>query len=358
MKILILGPPLDTIGGIQNYLNIFINKLKTYDNDVYYFPQAFKRKMGYFFYFNFVIQYFKFKVSIRKMKPDIIQLNPSLIWASIIRDFLFLNISKMNQIPVVFFIRGWRWQLFYRIRGNTILRKIFLIHLRKADKIIVLSRDFKEALVDLGIDKNDIFISSTMVESHLYSPKEKNFNKPYIILFCGQIAKIKGVYELIQSVPQVLEYEKNFKLILIGDGPELDNLKKKIKEMRIEEHISFTGYKSGKEKYDIFKNSHIFVLPSYTEGFPNVVLEAMAAGMPIIATPVGGLKYAIRNSENGFLCESNPPHSSNISNLILKLIMDPSLMADISNFNIKEVEKKYDSSVVTKEIQQIFNDIV
>jgi glycosyltransferase involved in cell wall biosynthesis len=357
MKVLILGPPLNTIGGIQNYLKIFIYKLKKEEYNVHYFSQSFKPKNGLLFYFYFFIQYIKFIIKIRTIKPDIIQFNPSLIWASIIRDFLFLNISKMNYSLTIFFIRGWRWQFFNRIKKNPLLRKLFISNLKKVDKILVLSKDFKQALVELGIDETTIHITSTMVESHLFLPENKAFYKPYKVLYCGHMVKLKGPYELLDAVPKVLEHETNLSFVFMGDGPELENLKSKTKEMGIEKYVSFTGYKSGEEKYDIFKSSHIFVLPSYTEGFPNVVLEAMAAGLPIIATPVGGLKYAIRNGKNGFLIESNPPNPDDISSMTLKLLNDPNMMRQMSEFNIKEAENKYDVKVVTKEIEKIYLEI-
>lgn len=355
MKILVLGAPLNRIGGIENYSLLLIKSFKEKRIDIDYFTQAIRYDQHYCF--RFFIQYIKFINKIRTLKPDIIQLNLSLIWASIIRDFFFINISKVNNVHTIVFIHGWRWQFFDKIKKNPLLRKFFMNYLKKADRILVLSKDFKQALVELGIDEATIHITSTMVESELYLPKNKTFDKPYIVLYCGHIIKNKGSYELLDAIPTVLEHEMNLSFIFMGDGPELENLKSKTKEMGIEKYVCFTGYKSGEEKYDIFKSSHIFVLPSYTEGFPTVVLEAMAAGLPIIATPVGGLKDAIKDGKNGFLIESNPPNPDDISNMILKLLNDSNMMRQMSEFNIKEAKNKYDAKVVIKEIEKIYLEI-
>jgi glycosyltransferase involved in cell wall biosynthesis len=358
MKILLLGPPLKTIGGIQNYLNVLIKNLRKEEYTLIYFSQSFKQENKILFYFNFILQYIKYFIKIISFKPDIIQLNPSLIWASVIRDFIFLNISKITNAHCIIFFRGWRWEFYNLIKNKPLLKKIFIINLKKANKIIVLSKDFKLALVELGIDEKNIITTTVMVESRLYIPKNKTFDKPYRILYCGQIAKKKGLYELIDAVPKILENETMVNFIFIGDGLELQNLKKKTREMGIEKNILFTGYKSGKEKEDIFRSSHIFVLPSYTEGFPNVILEAMAAGLSIISTSVGGLKYVIRNGENGFLLESNPPTPEDISDNILKLMKNITIMKQISEINIKEAVEKYDVDVVIKKMEMIYQEMI
>ena len=80
----------------------------------------------------------------------------------------------------------------------------------------------------------------------------------------------------------------------------------------------------------------------------------MAAGIPIIATVVGGVNDGIQNGKNGFLIESNQPHPEDISNKILKLLNNPNMMVQMSNFNIKEAKEKYDVDVVTKQIEKIY----
>jgi glycosyltransferase involved in cell wall biosynthesis len=264
----------------------------------------------------------------------------------------------MNNFPTIIFIRGWRWNFFKKIKQNKILTKIFISNLKKADKILVLSDNFKRELLELEINEETIHTTSTMVESDRFLPSNKKFDKPYKILFCGNLKNFKGPYELLDAIPFLLNHEKNLKIIFMGNGPELNNLKSKTKEMSIEKFVSFIGYKKGEEKYNIFKNSHIFVIPSYTEGFPNVFLEAMAAGLPIISTSVGGLKNAFKDGKNGFMLKSNPPDPIEISINILKLINNHDIMINMSEFNIKEAKNKYDVAVVTKKIEKIYKDII
>ena len=368
IKLVILGLylGLGSFGGVNNYTKLLLKNLDRTNLDVYYYslgksPNWYRGEDKPTLLKYIMIQFIKiifFIIFLKKNKIEIVHLNPSFIWGALLRDIFILNISKMSGCHVLFYIRGWRWQFYYRIKKNSLFKKFFINNLKKADKILVLSKDFKQALVELGIDENIINITSTMVESSLYFPKNKTFEKPYKILFCGYMVKYKGPYELLDAIPEMLKYETNLNFIFMGDGPELENLKNKSRELGIEKNVCFTGDKSGEEKYNIFKSSHIFVLPSYTEGFPNVVLEAMATGLPIIATSVGGVKDVIQNGKNGFFIESNPPHPEDISNKILKMLNDPNMMVQISKLNINEALNKYDVKVVTKEILKTYISII
>lgn len=357
-KILILAPFPHLPGGVNNYISLLIKNLngEKFETTLLYTGKTGVLWKDICYPFLVMFQSYKIRKKIKEFNPDVIHLNPSLTFLSIIRDFIFLKIAYNNSIPTLLFVGGWRKSISKKFQSVLFIR-YFKKNFERATLIVVLAKEFKEDLMKLGIKSEKIFITSTMVESDIYLPKNKTFDKPYRILYCGYMVKYKGPFELLDAIPQVLEYEKNLSFVFMGDGHELENLKRKTKNMGIEKYVSFKGYKSGKEKYDIFKSSHIFVLPSYTEGFPSVVLEALAAGLPIIATQVGGVKNAIQNGKNGFLIESNPPNPRDISNTILKTIKDPSMMVRMSEFNIKEAKEKYDVKVVSKQVEEFYNRV-
>jgi len=116
-------------------------------------------------------------------------------------------------------------------------------------------------------------------------------------------------------------------------------LKIKTKEMDIEKYVSFTGYKTGEEKYDIFKKSHLFILPSYTEGFPNVVLEAMMHSRPVVASSLGSLKELVVPGRTGYLCQ--PKDTEGFKKSLLKLFRDSSLCRKMGRNAYNTVSDKY-----------------
>ena len=125
-------------------------------------------------------------------------------------------------------------------------------------------------------------------------------------------------------------------------------------EMNLKDNVEFKGYLVGKEKFNIFKNAHIFTIPSYTEGFPTVVLEAMAAGAAIIYTPVGGLINTMVDGKNGFVVKSIPPNPEEIAKKIIQLFENPKLMKKMSANNLIEAKEKYDAEILSKEIGKIY----
>ena len=96
------------------------------------------------------------------------------------------------------------------------------------------------------------------------------------------------------------------------------------------------------------------IFPSYTEGFPSTVLEAMAAGLPVIATPVGGIADAIADGQNGYILRSMPPEPNEIASKVILLIENPELMAKMGKQNLKDVKDKYDIEVVTTRIGKMY----
>lgn len=308
--------------------------------------------------FIYIYQIFKFIKQLKEFKPHLIHINTSFKWAPMMRDLIFLNIAKKNDFPVIFFIHGWEREFGYKIKNNIISKSIIKNNLKKADVIIVLAKHFKDELVSLGIQKENIFISSTMINSDIYIPSGKSFNRPYNVLFCANIIREKGPYELLDAIPIVINDFPDTRFIFLGDGKEIENLKKKSIEKGIVKNVEFKGYKTGTEKIRLFKEAHIFILPSYSEGFPTVVLEAMAAGLSLLVTPMGRLSEIIKDDIHGFIIKTMPPDPKEIADKMIYLLKNPKLLKKISETNINEVKKNYDVKLIIAQISEIYQKIL
>jgi len=360
IKLLILTPSLKLSGGVSNYITLLINELNKEKIQITHLSvgQTGLPSKDIFYPLLILIQLIKLKRTLKKLQPEIVHINPSLTYAAIIRDFLFLKITKKQGYPVLFFIHGWQKKISKKFE-NKICKNYFKKRFEISDMIVVLANEFKKELIDLGIDGEKIYVLSTMVESEKYfQEKNKFFSNPYKVLFCGNMKKEKGPYELLNAVPLVLEKYCDTSFIFVGDGKELEKLKRKTKEMGIEKNVIFKGYKTGNEKIELFRKSHIFAFPSHSEGFPTVVIEAMAAGLPLIITPVGGLIDAIEDGKQGLIISTKIPDSKEIAEKILYLIENPHLMKKMSENNLRESKEKYDIKIVTKKIIDIYGEIV
>jgi len=131
---------------------------------------------------------------------------------------------------------------------------------------------------------------------------------PKRVLFVGNLLDIKGVDHLLSAWQTLIsKYELSFEieLIIIGDGPQWEKLQKQAQEFGISNSVKFLGTKPHSEIADWMRSSDCLCLPSHSEGMPNVVLEALACGIPVVATNVGEIPFLIKNNINGFIVKQS-----------------------------------------------------
>ncbi|OEU49491.1 MAG: hypothetical protein BA861_06985 [Desulfobacterales bacterium S3730MH5] len=184
-------------------------------------------------------------------------------------------------------------------------------------------------------------VSDKDIEDTLIS-KPFGLHKPVRLLIVGRLDAEKGLHFLIEAVEDLIE-EKRLDVVLqiVGKGlmgGEERNLHQEVKKRELSKHIRFLGYLAyGPELYKLYRESDIFVLPSLSgEGVPQTLFEAMACGIPIIATNVAGIPHLIRDGENGLLI--NPGSPSEICQTIERLINDSELRNRLSRNGLSTVK--------------------
>lgn len=360
IKVLILTKDPRFIGGVANFTKIYMEKWRDIlkkDFEIYFFIQGryYEKWKNYFLLLLYPLQYVIFITMISKTKPKIVHLNPSMSIIPMWRDGLYLRIAKRREIKTLFFIHGWEDSYFQNAVKQGIFSKFHQKTLKIANAIIVLSPEFKEKLISIGIKSDKIYVLSTMVDADKYRPDKKDFFPPYKLLFCARLVREKGVYEAIEGMKYITNESPNTTLTVMGGGEELENLREYARKIGVENKVIFTGYVPENKKIEIFKKAHIFIYPSYYgEGFPTVILEAMAAGLPVITTPVGGVKYALKEGLNGFFIKSIPPDPKEISKYANLLIKNPKELRKIYLNNIIEAREKYDVHAVIQKIMEFY----
>jgi len=187
------------------------------------------------------------------------------------------------------------------------------------------SMETREMLRDQGIQNTGIF--SRGVDTYNFNEnlrsiklrKQLGVNDKIVLLYVGRVAMEKDINVLLESYTRILSlFENKVTLIITGNGPELSRCKKSFPRCTI-----FTGFKKGKELAEIYASCDIFVFPSPTETFGNVVLEAMASGLPVIAANAGGVKDTVKNRINGLLFKAGDVRE--LANSIIELIENKNL---------------------------------
>lgn len=204
----------------------------------------------------------------------------------------------------------------------------------------------------LQIDSNLHNSNKTIVIPHGVDKQnpEASLQKTRIVTI-ARLSPEKDIATLINSLPLLLD--KKIKLLIIGDGPERDRLEKLAKDLRIEERIIFYGHKS--KPYGLIAPDDIFVLPSHNENFPLVLLEAMSAGLGIVATNIDGVNEIIKNGHNGLLAEVGDKRS--LARNIDRMLKDKRLKKKFKQNNIELFETRYNKEVMARSTIALVKEI-
>ena len=178
--------------------------------------------------------------------------------------------------------------------------------------------------------------------------KEKNIIE---FLFVGRVVPIKNLSFLIKGFLESLRENTKIVLKIVGDGEEreIEKLKKLTKGNK---NIKFLGKKTGEALISIYQNSDVFCLTSSYDNYPNVIFEAMACGLPVIATNVGGIPMQVINGKTGILVELN--NVEQLKNAILKLASDKNLREKMGKAGRERVEKEFNWDKSAEELENLY----
>ena len=331
-KVLVLATSSKTRGGITSVIKAYQNTALWEEWNCIWIETHIDRSL--FLKISYVISAFiKFIFHIHSANIVHIHLSGPV---SVKRKYIFIKLTKWFKKSLIIHFHAFSAEANIDIRYKKSYLKIF----NAADTIIVLSNSWKLGLI------NDLGILPIKIEV-LYNPcpkiKLNHFiQKENIILYAGTLNKRKGYHDLINAFSKIDSKLSNWKLVFAGNG-ELEEARKMVFDLKIEDRVKFLGWVSGSQKNSIFQKSKIFCLPSYAEGFPMAILDAWSYALPIISTPVGGIPDVAIHKENMLLFK--PGNITELQTMLEELIKDESLQEKLSmsshkfSNNIFSIEK-------------------
>lgn len=205
--------------------------------------------------------------------------------------------ARKSHIALVSTLHGWSQDEGLQIKLYERAARFFL---KRFDCVFPNSPMLEENMLKTGFDpaRVKLIMNAVDLSGVEFVPKIHRSGEPYRFIFVGRLCRPKGVYELIEAF-SLLQSSARVELMVVGDGPEKDNLVELSQSLEIADKILFTG--AVRDVFTYMDKAHAFVLPSYSEGIPRVVMEAFAAGVPVISTNIPGVKQLITDKVNGRL---------------------------------------------------------
>lgn len=242
--------------------------------------------------------------------------------------------SRLSSIPFSFmmhgpaeFVEAPRWRLDIKIAEASFVTCIS--HFCRSQGMIYAAPEHwdKMHIVHCGI------------EPERYGKAQAEERDGNTLIFVGRLAAVKGVPMLLDAFQDLRSEHPDLKLILVGDGPDRAWIERRIAKLGLGSVVQMTGYQSQAEVANHLQQSDIFVLPSFAEGVPVVLMEAMASGLPVVTTRIAGIPELVHDGENGFVVP--PGHVSALAQRINELLKSETKRKHFGLAGKAHVQKNY-----------------
>lgn len=289
------------------------------------------------------------------------------------RDIWFVFQCKVFRVKKIIHFRGSHLDINYKT-FRPFSRKLIKYACKSVNAAIVQSDCLKSQFKGLVCEEN-VFVIPNTVDNLFKNIDRKNLSKTPQVLFFGHLTKAKGFTDIVKVIPKVASKFPEVKFLFCGNirrgepGVKYNQITKEriVYEdpFDVESQILNSEYKnnyqnlgivSGDEKLKLLKESWLFILPSYSEGFSRSVLESMAAGIPILTTPVGANKDVIKNDYNGVLI--NPGDLKSMEDNLIRLLGDQKLRDKLSHNGKLTFKNDFEEAKVVDRYVSLFNSLI
>jgi len=276
--------------------------------------------------------------------------------SSFYRHMLYLALGRLARLPVLF-----HWHLpgdasaatsFYQA-GGPVRRRLVRWALNAASRVIVLSPAWQPALSAIAPAAQVVALLNPVDCAAIRPGEAFPARSQPLLLFLGDFSIRKGVRDLLKAAPAVLARHPTARFLLCGGQPPADVL---ALAEPLGAAVEFPGFVRGQDKLHLLQSATLLVLPSYAEGVPIAVLEGMAAGLPIVTTPVGGLPDIFQHGRNGLLVPSGDLDA--LADAINRLLDDPDLRRRTGAHNRQQALADFDVPVYVEKLNALYESVM
>jgi glycosyltransferase involved in cell wall biosynthesis len=267
--------------------------------------------------------------------------------------------ARRQKIPAVAVSRGWTGESF-KVR---LYERLDRLHLRWMDRVICVSQAQANRVRRAGVRSDNVRVVYNAIDpTRFHEPDARYrsklmryFRQPrtHIVGAAGRLSPEKGFDVFASAAERVLSEQPTVGFVLFGDGPERARLQKQINAAGMAQSFILAGFRSDLDRF--VPHFDLLVLPSYTEGMPNVVLEAFGAGVPVVGTAVGGTPEIIEDGVSGYLVPPGDPDT--MAERILDALENPDALPEMGRLGRLCVQEKFGFATQAAMYQEAFEEL-
>jgi glycosyltransferase involved in cell wall biosynthesis len=265
------------------------------------------------------------------------------------RKFVVCLLARLAGRPYIVHLHGGGFACFYKESG-ALARRLIRSTLAHAALVIALSEEWREQLLRICPTARIEVLHNAVPVPDIRRPRPREIIEP-TLLFLGHILRDKGVYDLVRAFALIAPKFPRAKLVLGGIG-EVGTVKQLATQLEILQRVSCPGWLDVERKAAALAGSQVFLLPSYIEGMPMALLEAMSWGLPVIATPVGGIPQVVEHEVSGLLI--TPGDIEDCATQMERLLADPALRERLGRAARERIERDFALSDALDRLSAIY----
>lgn len=271
--------------------------------------------------------------------------------ASFWRKSAFVLPATWSGATVILHLHGAEFMQFYHDESGPFAKRAIRYILEKCTRIIVLSESWRKTISEITPSRIDVIANPALP---LRGEVAFAAREPATLLFLGRLGRRKGIHVLLQALVRVKEEHPSVRLLCGGDG-DLDEVREAAERLGVADCVEILGWVDETRRAGLLATASVYVLPSFAEGLPMSILEAMSAGLPVVTTPVGGIPEAIADGEEGLLVP--PGDTEALASAISRLLSDAPLREAMGARGRAKFDACYDANVVLPRLESVYRDL-
>jgi glycosyltransferase involved in cell wall biosynthesis len=302
--VLLLGPHRAAVSGVSTHLNLLMDSALGVDFDLVHFQVGSEGRdesaIGKLV--RLLVSPFALAAAIFFHQASIVHINSSLNPRAYWRDLAYLFVAKALGARVLYQVHGGKLPGDF-FAGRRLLTHFLRWTLELPDVVIVLAQCELAAYREF-IPGQDVVVLPNGIDCRPFAavPTVRSLPERALrLVYIGRVAREKGLYETLQGLRLARELGVDARLVIGGSGDEEARLRRYAQALGIAQRVTFAGPVFGEDKVRLLAGADVMLLPSYSEGLPYALLEGMAAGIPVVATPVGAIPDVVTHGTHGYL---------------------------------------------------------